>query len=168
MPPPASHQPAPQPSLQEILHTARELTSGTAYGLLCTVDAQGCPRARWMACVTQGNFDQLLALTAITSRKVAHIRTHPEVQWVFTHPDMSRVITFTGHARILDHVEDVKRSWNRIPDKTRAYFLHGSLSGLGVAVIETSLDTLEFSVPSSNILVSIDLATVRTAPPPNS
>lgn len=161
MPPPASHVPAPEPSLDEIVSTSRELTSGTAYGLLCTVDRRGCPRGRWMGCVTEGAFDRLLSLTASASRKVAEIRAQPQVQWIFTSPDMARVVTFTGHARVVDHVEEVKSHWPKFPDKTRAYFLHGSLSGLGVAVIETTPETLEFSIPASNIHVALDMATIR-------
>lgn len=112
----------------------------------------------------EGEFERLLALTALTSRKVGEIRARPEVQWVFTSADMSRVVTFTGRARILDGVEEVKRHWQKIPDKTRAYFLHGSLSGLGVAVIETELEAMEYGVPSANIQVALDLAEVRGRP----
>ncbi len=161
MPPPANHTPAQAPTLDEIIDATRALTAGTAYGMLCTVDGRGCPRARWMGGVVVGTFDHLLSITATTSRKVTEIRTHPDVQWVFTSPDLARVVTFNGHARIIDHVEEVKRHWHHFPDKTRAYFLHGSLSGLGVAVIETALDTLEFSIPASNILVGLDVSQIR-------
>jgi general stress protein 26 len=149
------------PSLDEIIQMARRLTDGSTYGMLCTVDLQGAPRARWMGSVVLENFDRLMALTASTSRKIGEIKNHPQVQWVFTSADFNYVVSFHGRASVFDHVEEVKRNWSLVPDKSHAYFLHGSMKGLGVAVIETRLETMEFGVPKDNVHICLDVAKIR-------
>jgi hypothetical protein len=50
-------------------------------------------------------------------------------------------------------VEDtasIKKAWQQLPDKRRAYFLAYQTEGLGFVIIKTLVTALEYRVPTQN------------------
>ena len=141
------------PALDEggyLLSVIERLLNSGQPGILSTVDAEGCPHARWMATTSFDEFPHFYALTSPDSEKVAQIATHPMVSWMFSSPDLNLVVNLTGHAHmLLEDAETMKRIWRHIADKSRAYFL-GSASGPGFAVIETLVERVECTLPEKN------------------
>ena len=83
----------------EILAQAVEVVHNARIGLLTTVDADGCPHARWMGigALVEG-VRVLYTISRADARKVGHLEAHPEVCWVFSEPGYRRVATLHGRA----------------------------------------------------------------------
>ena len=105
----------------QVIRMARQLLKANNPGVLSTVDESGSPQSRWMATMSFQDFPNLYTLTAASSRKVAQIREHPIVQWMFTDRDYSFVVNLMGRAELfLRDAETMKRVWDQIADKARA------------------------------------------------
>ena len=141
----------------QVIRTARQLLKGNNPGVLSTVDESGSPQSRWMATMSFEDFPNLYTLTAANSRKVAQIREHPIVQWMFTDPDFSFVVNLNGRAELfLRDVETMKRVWAQIADRSRAYFMNATIDGLGFAIIHTKVELVECTIPKRVLRFVID------------
>lgn len=141
----------------EVVRMARQLLKGNHPGVLSTVDENGMPQSRWMATMSFEDFPNLYTLTAANSRKVAQIREHPIVQWMFSDRDFSFVVNLSGRAELfLRDAETMKRVWDQIVDKSRAYFLNATIDSPGFAVIHTKVEMVECTIPKRVLRFVID------------
>ena len=141
----------------QAISMARQLLKGNNPGVLSTVDESGSPQSRWMATTSFEDFPNLYTLTAANSRKVAQIREHPIVQWMFTDPDFGFVVNLTGRAQLfLRDTETMKRVWDQIADKSRAYFMNATLDSPGFVVIHTRVEAVELAIPKRVLSFVID------------
>jgi general stress protein 26 len=132
-------------------------------GVLSTIDQTGFPQSRWMATMSFDDFPDLYTLTAAKSRKVGQIKEHPVVQWMFTDRDFSIVVNLTGRAEIfLRDAETMKRVWNQIVDKSRAYFMNDAVEGPGFVVIHTKVEMVECCIPKRALRFLIDPDEMRS------
>jgi general stress protein 26 len=144
---------------EQLIRTARELLKGNNPGILSTVDQSGFPQSRWMATMSFDDFPDLYTLTSARSRKVAQIQEHPIVHWMFSNHDLSFIVNLTGRAEIyLREAEAMKRIWQQIVDKSRAFFLGDSVKGPGFVVIHTKVEKIECTIPRKVLTFSIDPA----------
>ena len=103
------------------------------------------------------DFPDLYTLTSATSRKVAQIKNNPLVHWMFSNEDLSFIVNLTGTAEIYLHeAEAMKRIWQQIVDKSRAFFLGDSVKGSGFVVIHTTVAKVECTIPKKVLTCSID------------
>ena len=141
----------------QVIRMARQLLKGNNPGVLTTVDESGSPQSRWMATMSFEDFPNLYTLTAADSRKVAQIRDHPMVQWMFTDRDFSLVVNLMGRAELfLRDVETMKRIWDQIADKSRAYFMDATIQSRGFVVIHTKVQMVECTIPKRVLRFVID------------
>jgi general stress protein 26 len=141
----------------QVIRMARRLLQGNNPGILSTVDESGSPQSRWMATMSFEDFPNLYTLTAANSRKVVQIREHPIVQWMFTDPDFSFVVNLMGRAQLfLRDAETMKRVWDQIVDKSRAYFMNATIEGAGFVVIHTNVEMVECTIPKRVLRYVID------------
>ncbi len=132
----------------QVIRMARQLLKGNNPGVLSTVAQGGFPQSRWMATMSFDDFPDLYTLTAANSRKVAQIKEHPVVQWMFSDRDLSFVVNLTGRAQLfLRDAETMKRIWSQIADKSRAYFMNAAVEGPGFLVIHTKVEMVECTIP---------------------
>ena len=132
----------------QVIRMARQLLKGNNPGVLSTLDQSGYPQSRWMATMSFDDFPNLYTLTAANSRKVAQIKEHPIVQWMFSDRDLSFVVNLTGRAQLfLRDAETMKRIWSQIADKSRAYFMNAPVEGAGFVVIHTKVEMIECAIP---------------------
>lgn len=90
-----------------ILSEVERLLDRYGTGLLATVDEGGTPSLRWMTPFFLKNSPGILyALTVADSRKVGHIKLHPQVQWLFQPPSLGKMITLSINA---DPIVNVRR-----------------------------------------------------------
>lgn len=141
---------------EDIIGLVKGLVNGEHPGILCTIDRNGLPRARWMSTLDFKSFPVFHSLTAPGSRKVAQIREHPEVQWMFSNHDKSLIVNLTGTARILTEVRTLKRVWQEVVDKSRTYFLDQFAEGLGFVVIETTVSLIEVCSPANQLRFAVN------------
>ncbi len=136
----------------EILQLALAVVQECEVGLLSTVDESGRPHARWMGSVAKDeDVSWIITIASPNSRKIDQIRCHPDVEWIFTDSKWDRVVHLRGRAILIEDPALIKRDWNRILDKSRAYFLRFQETGLGFSVIETHIEEIEYTLPKINV-----------------
>ena len=142
----------------------RNLIDDVTLGVLSTIDSKGVPQLRWMATTTFESFPHIYTLTSPHSRKMDHVAINPWVSWMFASEDMKFVVNLTGQARVLlQDVETMKKIWNQISDKSRAYFLGDCVSGPGFSVLETVVEHIECTFPVEGRRVSLAPEWIRKA-----
>ena len=133
------------------LHTILRCTMAeNRPGVLTTIDQQGIPHARWMGTVAADDFPNLYTLTNPASRKLAHIAFHPIVNWMFSNSELSMVVNLIGPAHVESDMDVIQKIWNSITDKTHAYFMKEFGGSEGCAIIKTTVEMVECSLPLEN------------------
>ena len=140
----------------DIIGLAKSLVDGRHPGVLATVDGEGQPHLRWMSSLSFDEFPVFHSLTAPGSRKVAEIRNHPDVSWMFFNADNSLVLNLHGKAVIVEDPAVLKRVWGAIVDTSHAYFLYEYGRKPGFVVIETVVESIECSSPKNALRFQID------------
>lgn len=135
----------------DLIALAKTLVDGNHPGILCTVDHEGAPRARWMSTLDFHHFPVFYSLTAPGSRKVAQITEHPAVNWMFFKSDRSLILNLIGKARVLTDVPTLKQVWQEVEEKSQTYFLDQFGKGPGFVVIETTVESIECDAPPHGI-----------------
>jgi pyridoxamine 5'-phosphate oxidase len=73
-------------------------------GILATTDEEGRPRVRWLTPgMLRDRFGAIYALSAPRFAKVAQLRAHPEVEWMFQNPALSEIVTVRGKMNVVDN-----------------------------------------------------------------
>jgi general stress protein 26 len=142
---------------EELRRQALELIHGSHPGILSTIDEKGYPQSRWMATFSSDDFPLFYTLTSPNSRKVHQISLQPKVTWLFFNRDLSLTVTMRGQARILIDITSLRQIWKKVQDKSLAYFLKNYNEGIGFAVIETTIEGIEWCRPKENQRVELDL-----------
>jgi len=136
---------------EDLLGLAKSLVNGRHPGILGTVDDEGNPQLRWMSSLNFDDFPIFYSLTSPTSNKVGEIKNCPKVNWMFFNGDCSLVLNLHGQAKIIGEPAVLKQVWQKIVDMSHPYFLDQYASKLGFVVIETTVNTIECTSPSSGL-----------------
>jgi general stress protein 26 len=139
----------------DIIGIAKSLVNGRHPGILCTVDRDGKPHARWMSTFAFDDFPVFHTLTAPNSRKVIEIKERPDVNWMFSNHDMSLILNLTGKARVLADTRTCKRIWKKAKDKSHIYFLDQFGKSPGFVVLETKVDSIECTSPRNSLRFAV-------------
>ena len=146
-----------------ILALLRESNEGNREAILTTASGEGAPHATWMAswCAQDGH--EVITITSPDSLKIANIKSNDSVEWLFSNADKTVLVYLRGTAQIVTEVAEVKRWWNEIQDKTRAFFLERYNSGIGVSVIKTQVREAEYVRPYECYAMVLDVDEVSRA-----
>ncbi len=60
---------------------------------------------------------------------------------------MDELVYLRGTAHVLDDMDRIEEAWNRMPDKSRAYFLPCQTCGIKFLIVETRIESIEYRVP---------------------
>ena len=91
-------------TVNELIAEVDAIIDETRVAVLATADAEGHPHVRWMTPVLlAGRPGALYAVTASHFRKVAHIRAHAEVEWMFQTKALDRIVLLRGRVNRLDN-----------------------------------------------------------------
>ena len=115
--------------------------------LLTTVSPESAPHATWMGTTRTDDDDIILTITSPDSKKVKNIRANPKVEWLITSHDRKELLYLEGKAEVVDDVAEIKRCWQEIPGKGKAFFLQYYNSGIGFAIIKTTVESAIYAVP---------------------
>lgn len=146
---------------EDVIGLAKSLVNGKHPGILSTVDAEGKPQLRWMATLSFEEFPIFQSLTSSNSRKVAEIAHSPQVNWMFFNHDMSIVLNLRGTAKVIADPEEIERVKARIAGVDHAYFQNGFLEERGMVIVETTVETIECTLPKNSFrfnLIPVALA----------
>ncbi|EDY19066.1 pyridoxamine 5'-phosphate oxidase-related FMN-binding [Chthoniobacter flavus Ellin428] len=153
----------------DIIGVAKGLVDGRHFGVLSTINQDGKPEVRWMSTLSFDDFPRFYTLTHPHSRKVEQIKHHPSVNWMFSNHNLSLILNLIGRARVLTDTPTLKRVWQKIEDKSHAYFLKQYAKAPGFVVIETTVEVIECTSPCNalHFTVSPELLAHAHPSPPN-
>ncbi len=153
-------------SSSEALPLVRQLLDGHHPGILATVDAFGAPHMRWMATLSLHDFPRVYALTSARSRKVREIECRPSVSWMLFNHDLSLIVSLSGQAMVTRDQQILKQVWMAVDDETRGAFLDTYLSGSAIAVVQTTIDTIECASPRNALNFTLNPQELALHPAP--
>jgi general stress protein 26 len=128
---------------KEFLGALDAIIDDAQVGILATTDPDGRPAMRWMTPATvRGRPGCLYAVTSPAFRKIRHLASHPEVEWMFQTPELNKVITVRGRISIIDNpqlksevLESIGRRlevfW-RVNEKTEFIVLETAIDGISI------------------------------------
>lgn len=121
-------QTAAESTRDSLLYAAREIMQQVRYCTLITVGNDGYPHARIMdAFAPDSNFVVWLA-TNPRSRKVAEIKSNPNINLFYWEESGGSYVSLTGRAKLIDDPEKKKRHWKAeweqfYPDREKGLLL---------------------------------------------
>ncbi|MCB1232796.1 MAG: pyridoxamine 5'-phosphate oxidase family protein [Verrucomicrobiae bacterium] len=119
-----------------------------AVAMLSTVSPEGRPHATWMfASRSKDPGIEILTITSPDSDKVKNVRVNSKVEWLLTSQDRMENLYLEGEAEMVDDVAEIKRLWEMIEGKERAFFMRYYNSGMGFAIIRTRVNSAVYAVP---------------------
>jgi pyridoxamine 5'-phosphate oxidase len=82
---------------REMMNRVGAIIDAHGTGVLATVDGDGNPHMRWLTpTLLRERPGALYAITAPRFSKVAQVRTHARVEWMFQTPSLDEVISVRG------------------------------------------------------------------------
>jgi len=89
---------------REVMGRVTAIIDAHGTGLLATVDEDGSPRVRWLTpAVLRERPGAVYAITAPHFAKVAQVRAHPRVEWMFQTPTLDEVISLRGLINVVEN-----------------------------------------------------------------
>jgi general stress protein 26 len=149
---------------KNITRLAKKLINGFHPGLLNTIGIDGYPRSRWMAAFSSKRFPVFDALTTSDSQKVQEIEKCSRVSWMFFNLDLSLIISLTGIAHIVKDPLLINQVLRRIPDIAIGYFLKYANQTVGLALIETKIESIECNSPKNSLRFPVNLNEIARGP----
>lgn len=126
---------------------ARAVLAEGNLALLTTADAQGHPHATWMGAVMAGSIEEITTVTAPGSQKVANLRENPWAEWLFTSKSKETLLYLSGPTELLSSGHEKNKYWERVPNKSQAYFLKFYEETTGFEVIRTRVERIVLGKP---------------------
>lgn len=145
----------------DITSIARKLIDGQHPGVLTTVDSLGRPHARWMSTLSFDEFPLIYTLTGAKSRKLGHITQRPLVGWMFSNQDLSLILNLMGRAQIVSDPEVIIATWKKVKDHSHAFFLKNFSEQEGCAIVETTVDHIECTIPQGNLRWAMEIESLK-------
>ncbi len=109
-------------------------------GLLATTDAEGAPHVRWLTpAVLRDRPGTIYALTAPRFAKVAQVRAHPRVEWMFQVPSLAEIVTVRGRVSVVDNPSLRAEVLEAVGPRLRAFFQLAKDGG-DLVVLETAIE----------------------------
>src|SRR5690625_2398600 len=135
---------------------------GHEVGIFTTADRAGVPHAGYMGTGASPMVARLLTMTAPESRKIQNLLENPVVEWLFIDEKKEDLLYAYGRARVLEEPAEVEAAWQKISDKSRAYFMLYQDVGMKFLVVETKVEKFEYRVPRKNEVHLATAAEVRS------
>ncbi len=102
---------------EEALQKARELLASGDSFMLGTVDADGCPRMRWMGALAADPEQENVYYMecGAQSRKMTELAANPAAQLVLSAKDYSCIVTVDGIAGAVEELETKRMVYDALP-----------------------------------------------------
>lgn len=105
----------------ELWRAASRLVADSHLAVLTTADADGMPHATWMNIQADSKMEEVVAITAPTTQKIANLQSNPNTEWMFATPSLETIVYLSGPTEILEG-EEARQRWDQMPGKSKAYF----------------------------------------------
>lgn len=119
--------------------------------IIVTANRDGLPHASWMGTLSGPDIKTILTITSPDSRKIINILENPKVEWMFTTRDMNEVVYLRGVARVVHELDEIERTWKKLRNKSRAYFMrYMTEPGIKFLIVESRIEEIEYNIPQEN------------------
>ncbi len=89
---------------REVMKRVGAIIEAHGTGVLATVDEDGNPHVRWLTpTMLRERPGALYAITAPRFAKVAQVRSHARVEWMFQTPSLDEVISIRGTINVVEN-----------------------------------------------------------------
>lgn len=146
-------------SNRDLMARAIKVVNDASIGIMCSVDGEGRPQARWMTSVAQNGIRTILTLTALNTRKVAQFEADPHVCWVFSANEHDDVVTLHGRVKVHHNPLAGMQAWDHLARAAQTYAF-GSIRGSEdpqIVTLDTTVDRVELISPKLEIYTPRDL-----------
>ena len=145
---------------KEVIKAVKDILSHTleshGEGIMVTASPQGVPHATWMGTLGNRSVSTILTMTSPDSTKVKNILANPHVEWMFTDERLHAIVYMRGKTRVIHEEEEVQEAWEKLKDKSRAYFMNFiQETGMTFLIIETQVEEIDYTRPKDNLYKKI-------------
>jgi|GEM_PF-2675836 len=153
---------AHQDAKKAIRNVIGPVLDGRGEALLATQGLDGRPHMCWMGTLgfPEKQGWKLVTLTSPDSRKVRNIQQNPLVEWMFSDRAKSSLVYLQGKAVVVEDPASIKAGWAALDDKDKAYFLNFINSGIGFAVVETTIEDATLCIPRAGASLTVPWAQI--------
>lgn len=89
---------------RQVMNRVEAIIETHKTGLLATVDEEGKPHIRWLTpAVLRDRPGAIYAITAGRFAKVAQVKSHPQVEWMFQTPSLDEVVSVRGAINVVEN-----------------------------------------------------------------
>ncbi len=134
-------------SNEDLMSMARRVLAEGNLALLTTADARGRGHATWMGAVCAGTLEEITTITSPKTEKIANLRENPWAEWLFTSKSKETLLYLSGPTDLIHSGPEKNKYWERIPNKTQAYFLKFYDETSGFEVIRTRVERIVLCKP---------------------
>lgn len=129
----------------------RDMIKDIKIALMVTTDDDGRLRSRPMAAHQTKDTDHLWFFTHVTSQKIDHIESNPDVLLAYSDPDSQNYVSVTGKAEIVRDRALIKSMWSEM---LKIWFPKGP-DDPDIALIKVSMQAAEYwDGPSSAMVLA--------------
>jgi len=127
---------------------AFQIVNSSDMGVLTTADASGQPHATWMGSVgAPTDLSEIFTITGPQTNKIANLRENPRAEWMFASPAKEAVVYLSGPIEILENESERWAYWQRVPNKSQAFFLRYYDEAGGFDVLRMQIEKVVFCKP---------------------
>jgi general stress protein 26 len=125
---------------REVLTQLENIIDEVKTAIFATVDGEGMPRMRWVSpALLPGRSGAIYFVTDPLSAKVGHVRSNPNVQWIFQTRVLDRIVTVEGKVNVLDN-PSIRSEVLEVVGPRLAAFWKVALDGRDLLVLETIVE----------------------------
>ena len=127
----------------------------TKAAVMATVDAESCPRVRWMTPATlRGREGMLYAVTAPGFEKIPQVSSHPKVEWMLQTKDLDEVLTIRGVVEVIDNPRTKAEVLEAIGGNLEIFW-HMNQDASDLVVLETVIEEMIYFKPLTGEKVAV-------------
>jgi general stress protein 26 len=135
-----------------LLNILESILDEVKTAILATVDAEGRPSMRWVSpAVVRGRAGALYMVTSAKSKKVQHLKSNPQVQWLFQTRALDRIITVDGRVNVVDNPSIRAEVLEVVGPRLRPFWKI-NMEERDLLVLETIIEVATYYVPMKGVM----------------
>jgi len=134
----------------EVMSKLSDIIDETKTGVLATVDSENNAHIRWMTpTVLKDREATVFAVTCPDFRKATHLKTNPNVDWMFQSRSLDKVIHIRGVVNVVDN-PSLKNEVLEVLAPRLDVFWRANCESSEFVVLETVIEEALYYEPLSN------------------
>lgn len=132
----------------ELWREAFRIVNESELGVLTTAGANGQPHATWMGSVgAPTDLSEIYTITGPKTEKIGNLQENSHAEWMFASPAKESIVYLKGEIEIVDGESDRWKYWEKVPNKSQAFFLRYYDEAGGFVVLRMVVDSVVYCKP---------------------